>query len=197
MDVDSMHIIGSDDFRMLSDMFSNLSQEIRKLSATDWVEFSRTIKTFFLVGGICFSHILGICFLISGLLYIAKAMIFLKANKKSWAAVIPVYESHVLFDISIGKGFLGAIDSLLVYSILFVPLIEYVCDINCGWYTTIIGCFNFILRVFMKIKLAKKFNKGIGFGIGLILLPFIFYPILGFGKSEYNFGDTGNTKKAV
>ena len=35
--------------------------------------------------------------------------------------------------------------------------------------------------------LAKKFNKGVGFTIGLILLPSIFLLILAFGKSKYEF----------
>jgi hypothetical protein len=37
----------------------------------------------------------------------------------------------------------------------------------------------------MLFQLAKVFGKGTGFGFGLLLLPFIFYPILAFGKSEY------------
>ncbi len=33
--------------------------------------------------------------------------------------------------------------------------------------------------------LSKKFGKDEGFTVGLVLLPFIFLPILGFGSSEY------------
>ena len=36
------------------------------------------------------------------------------------------------------------------------------------------------------VELAKKFGQGVGFAIGLILLPFIFFPILGFGSAQYN-----------
>jgi hypothetical protein len=35
------------------------------------------------------------------------------------------------------------------------------------------------------IDLAKLFNKDVGFAIGLILLPFIFYPVLAFGNATY------------
>ena len=35
------------------------------------------------------------------------------------------------------------------------------------------------------VDLAKSFGKGVGFGIGLILLPIIFFPILGFGSATY------------
>jgi hypothetical protein len=33
--------------------------------------------------------------------------------------------------------------------------------------------------------LAGRFGKGVGFVVGMIFLPFIFYPILGFGPAEY------------
>ena len=42
--------------------------------------------------------------------------------------------------------------------------------------------------------LAKKFNKGIGFTIGLILLPTIFLFILAFGKSKYTKENKYNKK---
>ena len=34
-------------------------------------------------------------------------------------------------------------------------------------------------------ELSKAFGKDTGFTVGLILLPFIFYPILGYGSAEY------------
>jgi len=37
----------------------------------------------------------------------------------------------------------------------------------------------------LMIDLAKSFGKGGGFTAGLILLPFIFLPILGFGSATY------------
>jgi len=36
-------------------------------------------------------------------------------------------------------------------------------------------------------ELSKRFGKYDYFVFGLILLPFIFYPILGFGDDEYGF----------
>ncbi|WP_278321357.1 DUF5684 domain-containing protein [Lacrimispora amygdalina] len=35
--------------------------------------------------------------------------------------------------------------------------------------------------------MANSFGKGKMFGLGLIFLPFIFYPILAFGSSKYVF----------
>jgi len=44
---------------------------------------------------------------------------------------------------------------------------------------------NFIILIILVIDLAKSFGKGVGFGIGLLLLPIIFFPILGFGSAQY------------
>jgi hypothetical protein len=40
-------------------------------------------------------------------------------------------------------------------------------------------------------RLAKSFAKGVGFGLGLVFLSFIFYPILGFGSAQYQGPSSG------
>ena len=45
---------------------------------------------------------------------------------------------------------------------------------------------NIIPSIMIPLDIAKNFGKGGGFGAGLIFLPFIFYPILGFGDAEYS-----------
>ena len=37
----------------------------------------------------------------------------------------------------------------------------------------------------LNIEVAKQFGKDAGYGVGLTLLPFVFWPMLGFGKSRY------------
>ena len=44
---------------------------------------------------------------------------------------------------------------------------------------------NIAILIWMNIAYAKAFGKGALFGIGLLLLPCIFFPILGLGKAEY------------
>ena len=39
----------------------------------------------------------------------------------------------------------------------------------------------------MTHYVAKSFGKGFGFSLGLIFLPFVFYPILGFGDALYQY----------
>ena len=44
---------------------------------------------------------------------------------------------------------------------------------------------NFIIAIILSIDLAKSFGNGVGFGLGLAFLGIIFFPILGFGSSQY------------
>jgi hypothetical protein len=44
---------------------------------------------------------------------------------------------------------------------------------------------NFIIFIIISIDIAKNFGKGVGFGLGLAFLGFIFYPVLGFGSATY------------
>jgi hypothetical protein len=41
------------------------------------------------------------------------------------------------------------------------------------------------MAIIVMVDLAKSFGKSGGFVFGLILLPYVFFPILGFGKAEY------------
>lgn len=93
------------------------------------------------------------------LLIAAAWKINVKAGQPGWACIVPIYGTIINLRI-IGKP---------------------------GWwfFLLLIPFVNFIIFIIMAIELAKVFGKGTGFGIGLLLLPFIFSPILAFGKSEY------------
>src|ERR1700722_3077522 len=84
---------------------------------------------------------------------------FEKAGKPGWAAIVPIYNMIVLLEIA-GKPIWWIL-------LLFIP------------------CVNIVVLVLVCIDLAKNFGQGAGFGIGLWLLPFIFYPMLGFGSAKY------------
>jgi hypothetical protein len=85
--------------------------------------------------------------------------VFTKAGKPGWAAIVPIYNIIVLLQIA-GKPIWWII-------LLFIPLV------------------NLIVAIMVGIEVAKNFGKGAGFGVGLALLGFIFYPILGFGDAQY------------
>lgn len=85
--------------------------------------------------------------------------IFDKAGKPGWAAIIPIYNIIVLLEI---------IEKPIWWIVLFfLPFA------------------NVVAAVLIDIELAKKFGKDALFGIGLLLLPIVFFPILAFGSARY------------
>ena len=81
----------------------------------------------------------------------------------------------------------------------FVPLFNYYHILKIGghsgwWVLTIpIPLVNVVTALWATYHFAKAYGKGVIFTLGLLLLPIIFFPVLGFDKSQY-IGD-GNTKE--
>ena len=57
-----------------------------------------------------------------------------------------------------------------------------------GWWLILlfIPIVNIVISILAIAGLAKNFGKGVGFILGLIFLPIIFFPILGFGSAKYS-----------
>lgn len=85
--------------------------------------------------------------------------IFAKAGKPGWAAIVPIYNTVVWLEI-IGKPVWWIL-------LLMIPGI------------------NIVFAIWITNLLSKSFGKDEAFTVGLILLPFVFYPILAFGKAQY------------
>lgn len=85
--------------------------------------------------------------------------IFVKAGKPGWAAIVPIYNILVELEI-VGRPWWWLL-------LMFVPVV------------------NVVIGIIVLLDLAKVFGKSSGFGIGLILLAFIFIPILAFGDAKY------------
>lgn len=61
-----------------------------------------------------------------------------------------------------------------------------------GWFLSSIPLVNLVsavasiyFTILLNVSIAKAFGKDTGFAIGLIFLPYIFYPILGLGNKEF------------
>jgi hypothetical protein len=85
--------------------------------------------------------------------------VFSKAGQPGWAIFIPIYNAYVMCKVA-GKPGWWVI-------LMFIPIV------------------NFVIAILVALGVAQQFGKGAGFAIGLILLPFIFYPILAFGDATY------------
>jgi hypothetical protein len=114
---------------------------------------------------------------LGGLLYVFSAIgiflvvcqwkIYTKAGKPGWTSIIPIYNIVILLEI-VKKPIWWLV-------LLMIPLV------------------NVVIAILIMIELAKVFGKDGGFTVGLILLPYVFYPILAFGDAKYVGDDTLDT----
>jgi hypothetical protein len=105
--------------------------------------------------------------IISLLQIIAMWRVFEKAGKPGWGAIIPIYNYYLMLKIG-GKP---------------------------GWWLLllIVPIANIVTAIWALNMISKSFGKDSGFTVGLLFLGFIFWPILGFGKSKY-LGPYGDPK---
>ena len=85
--------------------------------------------------------------------------IFTKANQPGWACLVPFYNWYIMV--------LIAKKPMLYFGMMFVPFV------------------NIVFMIMIINGICKNFGKTEGFTVGMIFLPFIFYPILGLGSAKY------------
>jgi Family of unknown function (DUF5684) len=83
--------------------------------------------------------------------------VFEKAGEPGWAAIVPIYNIIVMLKIA-GKPTWWVL-------LFFIPLV------------------NFIVAILVLIAFAARFGKGVGFALGMLIFPFIFWPLLAWGGS--------------
>ena len=119
-----------------------------------------SVASFAAGGSGLFGGVYLLIWLAVAILYVASLWkIFVKAGKPGWAAIIPIYNLVVLLEI-VGRPIWWVV-------LYFIPIAQLV------------------VTIIVSIDLARVFGKGAGFGIGLWLLWFVFYPILGFGEARF------------
>lgn len=84
---------------------------------------------------------------------------FEKAGQKGWLSIIPILNSYVLIKIAGRESWW-----IILY---FIP------------------CVSFIVQIIVCMDVAPKFGKSSAYGIGLALMPIIFFPMLGFSDAQY------------
>lgn len=85
--------------------------------------------------------------------------VFEKADQKGWKCIIPIYNNMVAAEIA-GKPKWWGLFCLIPF-------------------------FGFFWGIWLLNLISKNFGRDSAFTLGLIVLPFIFFPILGFGKAKY------------
>jgi hypothetical protein len=83
--------------------------------------------------------------------------VFAKAGQPGWAAIVPIYNVYVLVVEIAKKDMVWFLLSLFIPFAIIIP----------------------------QMDVAEKFGKDRMYGLGLALLPFVFYPMLGFSDAQY------------
>lgn len=97
--------------------------------------------------------------LITAAIIVGIWKMFEKAGEGGWKSLIPFYNMYILYKISWGNG--------LLFLLLFLPIIDIV------------------MIIVTPFKTAKAYGLHPLYGVGLLLLPVIFYPVIGLGSSRY------------
>ncbi|MEJ1237208.1 DUF4199 family protein [Chryseolinea sp. T2] len=111
-----------------------------------------------ILSGMVSGVIIDVIFLFLIIMMESMWKIFKKAGKDGWAALIPFYNTITLLDI-VGKP-------VIWFLLMFIPIV------------------NVVLGIWVINLLAKRFGKSDGFTVGMIFLPFIFYPLLGMSEEQ-------------
>jgi hypothetical protein len=85
--------------------------------------------------------------------------VFTKGGQPGWGALIPIYNLYLILKMTGRPGWW-----LLL---LFIPVV------------------NVVVAIVITHGISTSFGKGIPFTIGLMFLPFIFYPILAWSDAVY------------
>jgi uncharacterized membrane protein YhaH (DUF805 family) len=89
---------------------------------------------------------------------VAMWRVFTKAGQPGWGIFVPFYNIYLMLKIAGRPGW------WLILA--FIPLVN-------------------LILIVIPFDIARNFGKGGGFGLGLLLLGFIFYPILAFSDAQY------------
>lgn len=85
--------------------------------------------------------------------------VFAKAGRPGWGALVPFYNLYLIVRIAGRPGWWTAA--------IFIPVI--------GWFV--------VVKVI--VEFAARFGKGQYFAVGLLVANVVFWPILAFGRAQY------------
>ncbi|MBR6382429.1 MAG: hypothetical protein IKS56_00400 [Lachnospiraceae bacterium] len=120
--------------------------------------FAGGASIFFIIFMIVYSVVLiGIC----TLLIVSLWKIFVKAGKPGWACLIPGYNFWVMSEIACNNN-------IMFFIFIFIPFL------------------NFVALIAFIAGICRTFGKGVGFTILSVFFYLVTFPILAFGKSQYD-----------
>ena len=106
-----------------------------------------------------------VCLFLGIIGIIAQWKVFTKAGQPGWACIVPIYNIYIMTKIAGKPGWW-----VLMF---FIPFV------------------NLVFAIWLLNMISKSFGKDEGFTVGLVIVGFIFWAILGFGSAIYQgpYGD--------
>lgn len=99
---------------------------------------------------------------------------FRKTEKPGWAALIPIYNTYMLCNITGISPWWLLIYWVSVIISIFIPIL--------GILTSFVNAYFSLL---LAVSIARSFSRQDAYAIGLFLLPCVFYIVFGFDDSKY------------
>ena len=115
------------------------------------------------------------------LMIIANWRIFTKAGEAGWKAIIPAYNTYVLYKLTWKTSMFWAMLILAFIAGIANGIGGILCAVIYGIFMLVVV----VISITQLHMLSKAFGHGVGFTIGLFILSPIFILILAFGKSQY------------
>jgi hypothetical protein len=133
-------------------------------------------------------------------------LILEKAEERGWVSLLPLYNIWVLMKVA-GHG-------LLMRSVTMFLILYYVLPLSLSdtgviyeqigyqtfkWINLVLpltfGLMLLLIFYYTCYLMARRFDKSGWYATGLFLLPFIFWPMLGFGDAQYKDSAQSNLNK--
>jgi hypothetical protein len=108
-------------------------------------------------------------------LIVAFWKVLKKAGRSGWIAIVPFYNLWTLSEIGSQPGWWGL---LIIFSYGWLDSKEKIIY-------RLFSLICFVIYVQISQSVARNFKKSSFFGVVLAILPFIGYPILGYGQATY------------
>ena len=124
------------------------------------------------------------------LTFVSVWIVYNKAGQGGWKLLIPIYGDYIHFKIAHCTGRFWASLFLPVVSTVLIVIglaLSFGGENGTGLILLLLGLalviVTAVIRITVPFKMAAAFNQSGFFGLGLWLLPTIFYAILAFNKS--------------
>lgn len=124
---------------------------------------SEDIQIAMVVSGLFSTIFIGLAAALAGITIAGMWRTFKKAGKEGWACIIPIYNRVVMCEI--GQN------PVWWVLMLFIPIV------------------GIVFGILILHGISTAFGKDAGWTVGLVFLPFIFYPLLAWSDARYIHGD--------